>query len=292
MMLTQKKVNEVCQMLKRDGNGITIAKVRALLDKRYSFFTLADKVILFKNDPKLAQEVADKELKLIERADKGLFEHTYDAIESADKTLDLKLDDKKSVSLLLAESLQSYIDQSIEKNTNTHQAKAKKIQLNNDHMEVQYFGLRARYQKLLSHYNTLKDEHYHLEQAFQNLKAGKRTFEDENADKERNTIVQMRDVNLQLSLLKGECCAGYDPKHKQIVVKLPAKHKLIKELEKGVRSIHLRANAVYDFASKLWLLDSFEAKTINLLTRNNFVISKELALVLRYLESQQNQSEG
>jgi hypothetical protein len=289
-MLTQKKVNEICQMVNLDGSSITIGKVHALLDKRYSFLTLANKVILFKENPKRAKEVADKELKAqLTQPTKGLAEKVYDTLRLINKKLKLGMDEEKNVSIVLTKYLQSYISKCIEKDTQVYIDRAKKIQLNNDHLEVRYFGLRTRYQKLLEHYDILKDQCYYLEQELQNVKLGKRNLDNSNLGKREKKVVQMRDAKMQLSLLKGECCAAYDPTNKQIVVKLPVRHKLIRELEKGPRSIHLRANATYDFSSKSWLLKGFEAQTINLLTRNNFVISKELSLVLRYLQTQSNE---
>ena len=39
-MLSQHQVNEACQMLKRDGQEITISKVRKLLRSSDSFFNI------------------------------------------------------------------------------------------------------------------------------------------------------------------------------------------------------------------------------------------------------------
>ena len=60
-MLTQRKVNDICHMIKRNGEEITIAKVRVLMDQQDSFCALADKVLLFKENPELAKKLALRE---------------------------------------------------------------------------------------------------------------------------------------------------------------------------------------------------------------------------------------
>ena len=60
-MLTQQKVNDICDMIKHNGEEVTIAKVRVLMDQQDSFCALADKVLLFKENPQLAKNLALRE---------------------------------------------------------------------------------------------------------------------------------------------------------------------------------------------------------------------------------------
>ena len=278
-MLSQQKVNEICHMIKRDGEEVTIAKVRVLMGKQDSFFALADKVLLFKESPELAKKVAvgEKPLKAIKNSE-NLTELIHQALQSCDISRDL------DIALLLQEKIQKFIEDSICHRIQKMKDQLKQTQLLNDHIEVRYYGLKSRHASLVSEYSELKEAHYKLQQNLQNITVTKKKWLAEDQAVEKS--VQVRDYQSQMQLLSGDCCAAYDPKRNQIVLKVPVKHALVRELQKGASSIYLCANSTFDYTSKYWLLDSFEAKTINLLVRNNFVISKELSLVLSHLQRQ------
>ncbi|WP_119343783.1 hypothetical protein [Facilibium subflavum] len=278
-MVTQKQVNEACQMIKRDGDAITVAKVRTLLGKKHSFFELADKVLLYKDDPDLAKKIAQSEKSAA--CNKTKETGMVGVIDQVLKDHDVAM--HEALAFKLSEVLHHDIKKRISHQTKQCQDTLLKVRRANDHIEVRYYGLKARFDALVQTHQKLEEEHYKLQQALQNALARRKNYQNEIED---NKPVQMRDYQAQMSLLEGNCCAGYDPRRKQIVVKVPVKHKLIKEFEKGQNSIHLRADATFDFASKYWFLDGFEAKTIQLLMRNDFVISKELSTVLQYLQAQ------
>lgn len=276
-MLSQHQVNEVCQMLKRDGQEISIAKVRKFLDRHYSFFDVTDKVLLYKENPDKAREVAKKEvIKTTETPVQGLGA-VIDRV-----LLSCALHEHKQIALNLKEKLQNYIDEEIKLKVHQCELQLKKICQKNDHLEVNFYGMQARLRQLIEDQKALKEQNYLLQQQLQKAQTQKhyRAAEESNQQKP----AQIRDYQTQMTLLNTECCAVYDVQKQSIVVKLPPKHKLEKEFQKGVNSMYLRANAVYDFSTKYWFLDQFEAKTISLLVRNNFVISKELAYVLQKLQ--------
>ena len=278
-MLNQQKVNEICHMIKRDGEEVTVAKVRVLMGEQDSFFALADKVLLFKENPELAKKLALKEkpLKAIKDAT-NLTELIRNALQPCNISKDL------DIVFLLQEKVQKFIEDSIGYKIKKMKDQLKKTQLLNDHIEVRYYGLKSRYQSLVSEYGALKEAHYKLQQNLQNITTNKKKWV--TADQVVEKSVQIRDYQSQMQLLSGDCCAAYDPKRNQLVLKVPVKHALVRELKKSAASIYLYANATFDYATKYWLLDSFEAKTINLLMRNNFVLSKELSLVLSHFQQQ------
>jgi len=280
-MLTQRKVNDICHMIKRNGEEITIAKVRVLMDQQDSFCALADKVLLFKENPELAKKLALREepLKAI-RNSENLTGLIYDALQSFNVPKDV------DIALLLQEKIHKFFEDSVNTKIQAIKDQLKQTQLLNDHIEIRYYGLKSRYASLVAKYTELKESHYQLQQNFQNVIAAKDKWiaEDQVVEK----AVQVRDYQSQMKLLSGECCAAYDAKRNQIVLKVPVKHALVRELKKGASSIYLCANSTFDYTSKYWLLDSFEAKTIRLLMRNNFVISKELSLMLSHLQQQSN----
>lgn len=276
-MLSQYQVNEACYMLKRDGQEITIAKVRKLLDKHYSFFDVADKVLLYKEDAVKAEKAAKKEIvQSSEKAVTGLGSVINKVL------LSCALREHKEIAINLKERLQDYIDQEIKAKVHKHEHEIKKLRQKNDHLEVSYYGYKARFEQLMQEQTLLKEQNYMLQQQLQKAQVVKNHRVTEETQQQRPA--QMRDYQTQMALLKVDCCAAYDVQKQSVVVKMPPKHKLEREFQKGINSMYLRANAVYDFATKLWFLDQFEEKTINLLVRNNFVISKELAYVLQKLQ--------
>lgn len=276
-MLSQYQVNEACHMLRRDGQEVTIAKVRKLLDKHYSLFDVADKVLLYKEDAKKAEKIAKEEsVQISEKVVLGL-----GAV--IDKVLlSCALREHKAVALNLKEKLQDYIDQEIKATIHKYEHEIKKIRQKNDHLEVNYYGFKARFDQLIKDQKLLKEQNYVLQQQLQKAQVSKSHRVTDESQQQRPA--QVRDYQTQMTLLNADYCAVYDVQKQSIVVKMPLKHKLEREFQKGRHSMYLRANAVYDFATKLWFLDQFEAKTINLLVRNNFVISKELAYVLQKLQ--------
>ncbi|WP_116963260.1 hypothetical protein [Fastidiosibacter lacustris] len=277
-MLSQRQINEACQMLKRDGQEISIAKVRKLLQGHYSFFDVADKVLLFKENPDKARELAKKEVIIEDKRPNGLA-YVIDQV-----LLTCALHEHKQITLNLKDKLQNFVDAEIKSKTHDYEHKLRKLRQKNDHLEVNFYSLQTRILQLIETQNVLKEQNYSLQQQLQKALAQKnyRLPEEQNTQKP----AQIRDFQTQISFLKADCCAVYDIEKQRIVVKLPPKHKLEREFQKGLNSIYLRANAIYDFEMKCWFLDQFEAKTINLLVRNNFVISKELAYVLQKLQEQ------
>lgn len=276
-MLSQYQVNEVCQMLKRDAQEITIAKVRKLLGKHYSFFDVADKVLLYKENSKKAQEIAKKEtIKIEEKPVQGLGLMVEQALVAC------AVSEHRVLALSLKEKLQNYIDQEIKKRVDQYALQSKKILQKNDHLEVNFYGARARLQKLSEDQKLLKEQNYLLQQQLQKVQTQKNYRIAEESHMQRP--VQVRDYQTQIVLLNTDCCAVYDVQKQNIVVKMPPKHKLEREFQKGIHSIYLRAHAIYDFVTKYWFLYQYEAKTINLLVRNNFIISKELSYILQKLQ--------
>lgn len=279
-MLTQTKVNEICQLIKRDGNEISISKVRNLLDRPYSFFTLADKVLLYKENPDEAEKLAKNEI--TDNTSEACVPGIADTLDRFVKEIfPTQAPENQHVILAaLVKRLVPYIDSTVSQKLRKISEKARKTTRVNDHLAVRFYGLQGRFNTLLEQYESLKEAHYHLQQELQNAKAARKYPVQEERG---HQMVQVRDYKIQLSLLKGPCCAAYDAKGQRIVAKLPSGHKLAKEFEKGERSILLGADAVFDFASRCWFLSHFEAKTVNLLLRNKFIISKELSLVAKKL---------
>ena len=277
MLTTQKKVNDICDIIKRKGEEVTISKVRVLINDQNSFCALADKVLLFKKNPKLARKLALKsqKFKAIENS-KNLTKLIYDLLKY------LNIPDDFSTIFFFQTKIHKFIEDSINTKIKTIQDRLKQTQTLNDHIETRYYGLKARYTSLISKYLELKDSHNRSHKNLKNIISlrKQRVVTDEIANKK----VKVRDYQSQIKLLLGECCAAYNAERNQIVLKVPMEHAIVRELKKSSSSIYLCANATFDYTNKYWLLDTFEAKTIILLMRNRFIISKELSLVFKYLQ--------
>lgn len=280
-MLTQQKVNDICDMIKHNGEEVTIAKVRVLMDQQDSFCALADKVLLFKENPQLAKNLAlrEKSRKTTRNA-KNLIGMIHDILQFSN------IQENIDTTLLLQEKIQKFIEETINSKTQVMKDQLKQTKLLNDHIEIRYYGLKSRYTSLVTQYTELKESHYRLQRNLQNKIISKDKLVSE--DLVFKKALQVRDYESQMQFLSGDCCAAYDAKYNQIVLKVPVKHALVRELKKGSSSIYLCANSTFDYTSKYWLLDNFEVKTIRLLMRNNFMISKELSLVFSHLHQQSN----
>ena len=234
-------------------------------------------MLLYKEDVNKAKKVAKEEV--VQVSDKSV----QGLGAMIDKVLlSCALGEHKEIALNLKDKLQDYIDQEIKTKIQKYEHEIKKLRQKNDHLEVNYYGSKARFDQLIQEQKLLKEQNYLLQQQLQKAQVSKNHRVTEESQQQKPA--QVRDYQTQISLLNTDYCAVYDVQKKSIVVKMPPKHKLEREFQKGVHSMYLRANAVYDFTTKLWFLDQFEAKTISLLVRNNFVISKELAYVLQKLQ--------
>lgn len=277
---SQHQINQICETLKHNGQEITIAKVYKFLNNNASFIDIADKVILYKKNLKKAQEVAKNEIvtNLPKASDLDLIIEKIVSLNSS-----IHHDHKQLTLLNLKMELKYYINSKINNKIHKYKLETKKIRQKNDHIEVNFYGMQAQLIQLKKHQKLLKEENYLLQQKLRKIQTQKEASK-ENTNLQHK-IVQVRDYKTQMNLLKTDCCATYDLTTKSIVVKIPPKHRLEREFQKGINSIYLRSNAVYDFSTKYWFLDQFEARTINLLIRNNFVISAELAYILQKLPS-------
>lgn len=285
-MLNQQKVNEICHMIKNNGEEITIAKVYGLIDKESSFFALIDKVILFKKNPKLAIQLAlnEKEKKEINK-----HENIKDIIHSVFSNYDNDQDMK----IILQEKIQKFIKNKFIKKIKRIQDQSKKIKLLNSHIEVRYYGLKSRYEILSIKLSSIKKSYHTLYQKLKNIKIINKKNKDKidnhvNFRKEKHSSNTKYQKNV-IHKYEKNYHAIYDPNSKQIFLKIPLKHILVKELKKGKASIYLCANATFNYIKKVWVINDFEYRTIDLLVRNKIIISKELYMIFKHLQSKKKQ---
>ena len=272
-MITQKKINSICEAIKRDGQEITIENVRNLLDYPKSFFSIAKKVLTYKQKGFECGEKLDVKKINGENLENKLLQDISDFLKFD------KINWKKLEPLFL-EKIMFYKKELLAVEIQKLELYLKKTQEKNDHIEVKYYGLISRFKELNIKFKEIEESYYNLQQRHQRAIAKVK-----NNDQNKSTKpIKLKTVEEQIIAINSDYYGVYDIKRKYIIVKVPENHKLVKEFEKGEKSIHLRASSKYDFHERHWTLFNFEAQTINLLLKNKIIISKELSYLLELLQ--------
>ena len=272
--VTQKQVNQKCDLLKSQNEEITASKVRNLIGSNISMLDLIEKITLYKEDKPKAIEVANAETASIATNHKdelvGLIEETFTEFQI----------NKKNLVMSLRNKLTDYITKEI--NLKTAKIKERQTELSNknDSLEISSLTIDKSYKELVGKYNSLKNESYSLKQNY-NSKAAKYR-EQENIEKTLLAWDDFKGVKEQISSLQSfsKKLAVYD-KNGQIIIKFPATDFLTQECRSG-KSRYLKAKTVYDYNIQAWVLSEFGdiLKTLDFLKRNRFVLSKELETIV------------
>lgn len=278
--VTQKLVNQKCDLLRSQHEEITVNKVRKLIGEGTSIIDLVEKVTLYKDDSKKAKIIADSEEVVVQKAPQDEF------LQIIQKTLTEYSVDNTEVAFSLRNNLKQFVDQQV--TTQTSKLKHKQVDLSNknDSLEISNLTLDKRYKELLEKYNQLKEESYNLKQNY-NSKTAK-YLEKENIEKALLAWEDFKGVKEQISSLGSYAKLAVYDKNGQIIIKFPATDFLTQECRSG-KSRYLKAKAVYDYTIQAWVLSEFGDvfKTLDFLKRNRFVFSKELETIV-YIRKQKS----
>lgn len=270
--VTQKLVNQKCDLLKSQNEEITVNKIRKLIGDGVSIIDLVEKVTLYKDDRKQALAVAENEIEQTTEIVKD------ELLETIKNTLKDSGVDKMDVAHILRNRLKAHVDQEVLSRTAKLKSKQVELSNRNDSLEISNLTLEKRYKELVEKYNKLKDESYTLKQNY-NSKAVK-YLEKENAEKALLEWDDFKGIKEQLASLGAYTrIAAYD-KRGVIVIKFPATDFLTQECRAGV-SRYLKAKTVFDYDIQAWVLSGFKdiLKTLDFLQRNKFKFSKELETI-------------
>lgn len=276
--VTQKLVNQKCDLLKSQNEEITVNKIRKLIGDGVSIIDLVEKVTLYKDDKKQALAIAEGE---VEQVVKPTQDEMLETIKNTLKDFGV---DKSEVAYTLRNNLKIHIDKEIVNKTAKLKHKQVELSNRNDSLEISNITLDKQYKKLLEKYKKLKEESYTLKQNY-NSKSMKYL----EKDKLEKTLLEWDDfkgIKEQLNSLGTYAkIAAYD-KRGMIVIKFPATDFLTQECRAGV-SRYLKAKTVFDYDIQAWVLSGFQdiLKTLEFLQRNRFVFSKELETIA-YLRKQ------
>ncbi|ABI82445.1 hypothetical protein IBE97_05855 [Francisella tularensis] len=278
--VTQKLVNQKCDLLRSQNEEITVSKVRKLIGEGVSIIDLVEKVTLYKEDKKQALEVAEQE---ILEPNQPVRDELLEIIRASLKQFDVDRDD---IAFSLRSDIMQYIQQQISNNISKLKHKQAELSNKNDSLEISNISLDRRYKELLEKYNQIKEEAYSLKQNY-NSKSMK-FLEKETTEKMLLAWEDFKGIKEQLVSLKMYSkVAAYD-KSGVIVIKFPATDFLTQECRAGV-SRYLKAKTVFDYSIQAWILSGFKdiLKTLDFLQRNKFVFSKELETIA-YLRRQKS----
>ena len=271
--LTQKQVNQKCDLLKSQNEEITANKIRRLIGGNISMLDLVEKISLYKENKSKAIEIANTEVESVPVTRK---DELVELIENVFAEYQV---DKKDLVMSLRNRLTDFIAKEV--SLRTIKIKEKQVELSNknDSLEISGLTISNRYKELVEKYNSLKNESYSLKQNY-NSKAAK-YMEQENLEKALLPWEDFKGVKEQLSSLGSYAKLAVYDKNGQVVIKFPATDFLTQECRSG-KSRYLKAKTVYDYSLQAWVLSEFGdiSKTIDFLKRNRFVLSKELETIV------------
>jgi hypothetical protein len=271
--VTQKQVNQKCDILKAQNEEITASKIRRLIGGNISMLDLVEKVTLYKENKTKAIEVANTE---VVSATISYKDELVELIENVFTEFQV---DKKDLVMSLRNKLTDYIAKEV--SLKTVKIKEQQVELSNknDSLEISGLTISKRYKELVEKYNLLKNESYSLKQNY-NSKAAK-YMEQDNLEKSLLAWEDFKGVKEQLSSLGSYAKLAVYDKNGQIIIKFPATDFLTQECRSG-KSRYLKAKTVYDYSIQAWVLSEFGdiAKTLDFLKRNRFVLSKELETIV------------
>ena len=271
--VTQKQVNQKCDILKAQNEEITASKIRRLIGGNISMLDLVEKVTLYKENKTKAIEVANTE---VVSATISYKDELVELIENVFTEFQV---DKKDLAMSLRNRLTDYIAKEV--SLKIVKIKEQQVDLSNknDSLEISGLTISKRYKELVEKYNLLKNESYSLKQNY-NSKAAK-YMEQENLEKSLLAWEDFKGVKEQLSSLGSYAKLAVYDKNGQIIIKFPATDFLTQECRSG-KSRYLKAKTVYDYSIQAWVLSEFSdiAKTLDFLKRNRFLLSKELETIV------------
>jgi len=285
--ITQNEINMVCVEVGKQGEDISISKVKKLLGKG-SHSEIAEKVLLFKENKNKALEIAeaDKNNSMDIKNKSHPDEHQASAIikNTLIKYYNENID---ACSLDIREQIDKYInEQSSIDQLNTCNQKHQNTILNEhlelhlEHLEQQNKALLTKNQKLQSQISMLNHE--------------KNALIANDKIKGQGSGQYSADANLeepileQIKQLKGDRRAAFS--EQKICIYLYTTDfstTLIKELKKGKKGKH-QAVTKFNYKTKLWELSDFTLTTVQFLFTNGFDISEHLIQYATKLKRRNN----
>lgn len=278
--VTQKLVNQKCELLKSQNEEITVNKVRKLIGGNISIIDLVEKVTLYKQDKKNALASAESEEQPLQEKP---CDQLLDIIQTTLKEYSIE---ENQVAFSLRSNLKKYIDQQVSEKSKKLKQKQVEVSNKNDSLEISNLTLNRRYNELLEKYNELKEDLHNIKQDFNN-----RAIKQLKKENEVSSLLNIEDFNTfqdQLRKYKEEpMVAVYDNTKNVIMIKFPHTHALTAECRRG-SSAFLQAKTKFDFDNKVWQLTDYNMKTINYLRSKRFVFSRELETIVYISTNKRN----
>ena len=285
--VSQQKINEICIEIEKQGEDISIEKVKKILGQGVHS-DIAPKVLLFKEDKNAALlstgQVSNAPSKIEKNKidEDNLLHHLSIEIKKILEKYSGKEIDKTV--LEVREIVEKYIKNKIRQtpniyyqNTIPHQEEDLKEHI--EHLEKQNQALISKYKSLEQKIRFLE----HDKKLILNKSSNDRS---ENQQNSSNEIIE-ESISEQIKQLKGDRRAAFSENKISIYLyTTDFSTTLIKELKKGKQGRH-QANTIFNYKTKLWELTKFNLTTIQFLFTNGFDISEHLIQYAQKLKRQQ-----
>ena len=281
--ISQHQINQICLEINKQGEEITITKVKKLLGKG-THSDIAPKVLLFKENKPLALKAIETKENELSLAPKDNEHHLSTTIYHILKQF--TEGDINTATLKIRELAEHYIKQQVdEQNPILYAQKQDNTQVNEnlklhlEHLEKQNKAMLSRLQELQQKINILQHS--------QHQNAQTRTKIDTENQYSNDTDLGPP-INEQIKQLKGDRRAAFSENKRCIYLyTVDFSTTLIKELKKGKRGKH-QAKTTFNYKTKLWELKEFSLITLQFLFTNGFDISEHLVQYATKLKRNQN----
>ncbi|MDC0535868.1 hypothetical protein OAO18_08685 [Francisellaceae bacterium] len=285
--ISQREINEICIEIGKQGEDISIDKVKKLLGKG-THSDITPKVILFKEDKPTAILLAQEEVNPQINTNKDVSEndhllhHLSIEIKNILSTFSHEKIDQSVLNI--RQTVEQYIKDKIRQTPNIYYQN--KPRYDEEDMKDHIDHLEKQNQALISKYKSLEQKIKILEHEKKQLLT-QSTENNQSSSKNRNNEQTEESIHNQIQQLNGDRRAAFSEKKVTIYLyTTDFSTTLIKELKKGKKGRH-QAISTFNYKSKLWEITNFNLTTIQFLFTNGFDISEHLIQYAQKLKRQQ-----
>lgn len=280
--LSQSEVNQICLEVKRQGEEVTISKVKSLLGKG-THSDIAPKVLFFKQDEAGALKTNDTHTDQQADTDQNCFTDLSSRIQHILSTyLDVQIE---QCTLEIRQVIESYLKS---KQQGFSVTGITQLTTHQDHED-----LKQHIELLQEQNQALTNKLAKLQQKLDNIQSQQASHQIKQNQQEHYNNQQRLEASIteQLKQLKGPRRAAFSERQVCIYLSITDfSTTLIKELKKNKQGKH-QAKATYNYKTKFWELTNFNMTTLQFLFTNGFDISEHLVQYATKLKRQQRRTQ-
>ena len=273
--LTQRHINDTCDEILRQGETITIARVRKVIGYG-NYSTIAPMVLRYKEDPAAARQLAEKASTAAPAAtpeENGDTARTSLTLQLENTLARFHCDDREACALALREAIDTYIHARLEQTDRKARTLRQQYQLTCENLGSHIDYLSQQNEQLREHIGELRHQLQQQQTDTRRQAARQAASAEASADRAAS---REPSIASQLKALQGRRCAALSQADGCIYLKVDDfSPTLLKELKKGKTGRHV-ARTRYNYKKGLWELYDFSMVTVQFLFSNGFDISEHL----------------